>query len=188
MRNIIREMEASGWTNSETQSRFTYYHLNYAMGLAKAGNLHSFKMNGILQADQGFDIVTFPDSSFEELVEETYNLYSSNHDPTVLKDVHPFVIFAMYYFANANEDPVTMWHLYTPEENPQTLEAYVVDWQQEDFHLNELDGLLFESKESLVGSIVLEKGDIGYYAVEMIVNETANWGISSINLDMLEHE
>ncbi|WP_203249249.1 RNA polymerase sigma factor [Sporosarcina beigongshangi] len=188
MRNIIREMEASGWANSEMQSRFTYYHLNYAMGLAKAGNLHSFVMTGILQTDQGFDIVTFPDLSFEELVEETYNLYSSNHDPAVLKDAHPFVIFAMYYFANAIGDPVTMWHLYKPEDNPQSLEDYLVDWQQEDFQLNELDGLLFEERESSVGSIVLQKGNHGYYAVDMIADEPASWKISSINLDMLEHE
>lgn len=188
MRTIIREMEASEWTESDMQSRFTYYHLNYAMGLAKAGKLHSFEMNGILQSDRGFDIVSFPDPSFETVVEETYNLYSSNHDATVLKDVHPFVTFAMYYFANDNDDPVTMWHLYTPEDNPQTLEAYVVNWRQEDFRLNEVDGLFFDARESLGGSIILQKGNIGHYAAEMLVDETANWKISFINSDMLKFE
>ncbi|MFC5591891.1 RNA polymerase sigma factor [Sporosarcina soli] len=185
MRNIIREMEASGWTQSDTQSRFTAYHLNYVMGLAMVGKLHTFEMKGILQPDQGFDIITFPDPSFDQLVEDTYRLFTANYDLAVLKDVHPFVIFGMYHLANDREDPVTMWHLYTPTDNPQPLEVYLADWEQENFQLDEVDGLLWDSSD---GSIAWLREEIGHFYVDLEEDKNAGWKITSIYRDWEEIE
>lgn len=185
MRNIIREMEASGWTHSETQSRFTAYHLSYAMGLAKAGKLHTFEMKGILQPDKGFDIVAFPDPSFDQLVEDTYRLYTANNDSTLLQDVHPFVIFGMYYLANDQKDPVTMWHLYTPRDNPQPLETYLADWEQENFHLDEVDGLLWDSSD---GSIAWIRGNMAHFYIDLEADDKIGWKITSIYRDWEEIE
>lgn len=188
MKRIVREMEASGWTNSETQSHFTAYHLNYAFGLAKEEKLSTFEMKGILQPDQGFDIVTFPNAIFDKYVEETYKRYSANYNSSVLLDVHPFIIFAMYYWANEQEDPVTMWHLYMPEDDPEPLETYLSEWEQEDFKLNELDGLLFDGDEYSVGSIGLIKGDTTSFYVQLGKDENSGWKISSIYKEWIEIE
>ena len=180
MRKINREMEASGWITSETQSRLNAFLFQYAMELAKTGKLQTFETKGILQPDQGFDIVTFPDPSFDKLVEDTYKLYTANYDPAVIKDVHPFVIFGMYYLANHYEDPVTMWHLYIPEDNPQPLETYLADWEQENFHLDEVDGLLWDSSD---GSIAWIRGNMAHFYIDLEADDKTGWKITSIYRD-----
>ena len=180
MQKVISEMEASGWTESETQSHLNLYHLGYAMGLAREGRLHTFEMSGILQSDRGLSSVTFPDSSFEDLVEKTYELYSISHDPAVLKDVHPLVVFAVYCFANDHEDPETMWHLYNPEDDLQTLGEYISGWRKVDVNLYEMKSLLFDGRESSAGSIGFERGSMTYFDAEMILDEAAGWKIKHI--------
>jgi DNA-directed RNA polymerase specialized sigma24 family protein len=188
MKKIIGEMEASGWTESETQSRLNLYHLDYAMGLAKEGRLHTFEMSGILQSDRGLSSVTFPDSSFEELVEKTYALYSISHDRAVLKDVHPLVVFAVYCLANDREDPETMWHLYNPEDDLQSLGVYISKWRKVDVKLYEMKSLLFDGRESTVGSIGIERGSMTYFDAEMILDAATGWKIKRIDLNSMAFE
>ncbi len=183
MKKVVKEMETSGWTESETQSRLTMYHLDNALELAKEGKLHAFDMNDLLQTDRGFDSITFPDANFENLVEETYKRYSVNHNPAVLKDVHPLVIFAVYCFANDNEDAETMWHLYKPEGNSQTLEAYLSGWRKEEVKLYEMDSLQFDRSGSSNGNIGLSRGNFTSFTVQMRLNEEAIWEIEFIYLD-----
>lgn len=188
MQKVINEMEASGWTESETQSHLNLYHLGYAVELARKGRLHTFEMSGILQSDRGLSSVTFPDSSFEDLVEKTYELYSTGHDSAVLKDVHPLVVFAVYCFANDHEDPETMWHLYNPEDDLHILEEYISGWRKVDVNLYEMKSLLFDGRESSTGSIGFERGSMNFFDAEMVLDETAGWKIKHIDLNFMKSE
>jgi len=188
MQKVINEMEASGWTESVTQSHLNLFHLGYAVGLAREGRLHTFEMSGILQSDRGLSSVTFPDSSFEDLVQKTYELYSTGHDSAVLKDAHPLVVFAVYCFANDHEDPETMWHLYNPEDDLHTLEEYISGWRKVDVNLYEMKSLLFDGRESSTGSIGFERGSMNYFDAEMVLDETAGWKIKHIDLNFMKYE
>ena len=180
MRKIIAEMETSGWTKSESQRRLHEYQIQQALEMAKEGNLESFVIHGITQVN-GLHFVAFPDVYFENIVEETYNHFSSNHD-LVLKEVDPLVIAAIYFYANDQEDPETMWRLFSREHNAVTLEEYENDWKKIDFNLYAIDSLHFEDGGSSKGTIGFRKGNETTYNLHMSLNGDV-WEIENLYLD-----
>ncbi len=48
-----------------------------------------------MQTETGMEIVTLPDPEFENIVQETFYSFSSNHDLFVLKEVRPLVIIGV---------------------------------------------------------------------------------------------
>ncbi|QNK89213.1 hypothetical protein H7992_05770 [Sporosarcina sp. resist] len=69
-----------------------------------------------MQTETDMEIVTLPNPGFENIVQEVYYSFSSNHDLSVLKGVSPLVIIGVYFYVNEQKDPETMWHLYSTKK------------------------------------------------------------------------
>jgi len=180
MQTIISEMEATGWTGSKSLNRLMVYDVQQALELAKEGKLDTFGISGIIQTETGMENTTFPNPEFENKVQETYYSFSSHHDQSVLKEVSPLVIIGVYYYANDQEDPETMWHLYSKTKNEVQLEEFVNEWSHLDVDIYSLDSLQFEDRGEMTGSIGFQRGNTISFGTQMVLNEDFVWEIEYI--------
>ena len=135
-----------------------------------------------MQTVTGMEIATFPNPDFENKVQETYYSFSSNHDLSVLKEVSPLVIIGVYFYANDQKDPETMWHLYSKTKNVVKLEEFVNGWSQLDVDIYSLDSLRFDGSEETSGSIGFQRGNTLSVTTQMALNEDFVWEIEHIIL------
>ncbi|KXH79214.1 hypothetical protein [Sporosarcina sp. HYO08] len=127
MGSIVKEMEVSGWTTSESYDRLEPFHL--AMLMDQAKNDEAFSLSFAAEDDGGPEQVALNDLDYQDLVRETYEQFHAQHDFSVLQDVHPLVVIGMYYYANDLEDAETMWHLLINNDDKPPLEVYTEKWQ-----------------------------------------------------------
>jgi len=180
MQTIISEMEATDWTKSKSLNRLMVFDVKQALELAKAGKLETFGISGIIQTEMGMEIVTLPNPSFENVVQETYYSFSLYHDLSKLKGVSPLVIIGVYFYANDQEDPETMWHLYSKKKNVVQLEEFVDEWSHLDIDIYSLDSLQFEDRGEMAGSIGFLRGNSISFGTQMALNEDYVWEIEHI--------
>lgn len=180
---IIREMESTNWTASDTQKRLTGHHISHALTLAKEGRLQDFELAGIIRTGQDLDIVSLPDAQFEREVQATYERFSSEYDWTILREVHPLVIFSMYVLANDREDPEMMWHLYQPSHESQTWEEYINGWEKEKFNFTHVNHLKFQKYELHSGSIEMEGDNYISFGASMERDQENIWRINYFHFD-----
>ena len=180
MQMIISEMEATDWTGSQSLNRLGIYDIHRALELAKVGKLETFGISGIMQTVTGMEIATFPNPDFENKVQETYYSFSSNHDLSVLKEVSPLVIIGVYFYANDQKDPETMWHLYSKTKNVVKLEEFVNGWSQLDVDIYSFDSLRFDGSDETSGSIGFQRGNTLSVTTQMALNEDLVWEIEHI--------
>lgn len=185
MQMIISEMDATDWTESKSLNRLGIYDVHQALELAKAGKLESFSISGIMQTETGMEIVTLPNPSFENVVQETYYSFSLYHDLSKLKGVSPLVIIGVYFYANEQKDPETMWHLYSKTKNVVKLEEFVDEWSQFDIDLYSFDSLQFDGSEETAGSIGFQRGNTLSVSTQMALNEDFVWEIEQIILSLM---
>ena len=154
------------------------------MELAKVGKLETFSISGIIQTETGMEIATFPNPDFENKVQETYYSFSSYHDQSVLKEVSPLVIIGVYFYANDQKDPETMWHLYSKTKNVVKLEEYVNGWSHLDIDVDiySFDSLQFDDRGEMTGSIGFQRGNSISFSTQMVLNEDFVWEIEYIIL------
>lgn len=183
MQIIISEMEATDWTGSKSLNRLGVNDVHQALELAKEGKLETFGIGGIIQTETGMEIATFPNPDFENKVQETYYSFSSYHDQSVLKDVSPLIIIGVYFYANDQKDPETMWHLYSKTNNVVQLEEFVNEWSHLDIDIYSLDSLQFEDRGEMAGSIGFQRGNFHSFSTQMALNEDFVWEIEHIILN-----
>lgn len=188
MQVIISEMEVTDWTESESLNRLEIYDVHQALELAKAGKLETFSVSGVMQTETGMEIVTLPNPYFENKVQEIYYSFSSNHDLSELKEVSPLVIIGVYFYANDQEDPETMWHLYSKTKNVVKLEEFVDEWSHLDIDIYSLDSLQFEGSEETAGSIGFQRGNSSSVSTQMALNEDLVWEIEHIIINPMFFE
>ncbi|MFC5591892.1 RNA polymerase sigma factor [Sporosarcina soli] len=183
LQKIIREMEANGWTESESRRRVTMYHISHAILLAREGQLKKFELTGIISIGQDTDIVSLPDEQFEQLVEDTYERFSAEHDREILSDVHPIVIFLMFIMANNHEDIETMEQLFGTLYGSLTFEEYINGWKQVHIDLSQFDHVQFSKSEDDSGSIWLETDRSTSAGAMMIKNQDHIWLVQHFYYD-----
>ena len=138
-----------------------------------------------MQTETGMEIVTLPNPSFENVVQETYYSFSLYHDLSKLKGVSPLVIIGVYFYANEQKDPETMWHLYSKTKNVVKLEEFVDEWSQFDIDLYSFDSLQFDGSEETAGSIGFQRGNTLSVSTQMALNEDFVWEIEQIILSLM---
>ena len=187
LKEIIRDMEADDWTAFESRKRLTVHHISYAMTLARDGQLQNFQLTGIIPSTDYLDIVSLPDDQFKRQVEETYELFSAEHDRAVLQDVHPLVVFCMFIVANDREDPEMMWHLRKPDES-QTFEDYVNGWEKVNIDLSQINHLMFHKSGTRGGSVGIESDNFVSMDTEMTMDQENIWRINYFHYEPLIFE
>ena len=98
------------------------------------------------------------------------------------------VIIGVYLYANEQEDPETMWQLYSTKNNTATLEEYTAEWSLVEIAIDSYDGLHFNSDGETTGSIGFQQGNTTAYLVQMVLDDDTVWRISHADLDLLLHE
>lgn len=126
MRELVDQMEASGWMKSKIHHNLDEETLYNAFDHAKQGDLSSFIFNE--NKEHGEIVIATNDPEFVDDVEERYINFSERHRLDHLEDASPLVVMGIYYLANEREDPVTMWHLFNKEFIDISLEEYVKNW------------------------------------------------------------
>ena len=185
MKMINNEMKAGDWTGSESRNRFQPFQLKRALKLTKSGELDTSKKDGINKPETDIEMVSFPNHYFEKTVRDTYYSFSSKLDQSVLQGVSPLVILGVYFFANDQEDPETMWHLYSETQISATLEEFTEEWRPLDMDIFSLDSLNFNGIEEVAGSIGFYRGNEYVNGAQMVLNNDLVWEIDHIDLDML---
>jgi len=185
---IISEMEVTDWSQSKSLNRLGINDVHQALVLAKDGKLETFGISGIMQTETGMEIVRLPNPNFENIVQETYYSFSSKHDLTVLNEVSPLVIIGVYFYANDQNDPETMWHLYSKTKNVVKLEEFVNEWSRLDIDIYSLDSLQFNGSGETAGSIGFQRGNSSSVSTQMALNEDFVWEIEHIILDTMFFE
>lgn len=187
LKEIIRDMEADDWTAFESRKRLTVHHISYAMSLARDGQLQNFQLTGIIPSTDYLDIVSLPDDQFKRQVEETYELFSAEHDRAVLQGVHPLVVFCMFIVANDREDPEMMWHLRKPDES-QTFEDYVNGWEKVNIDLSQINHLMFHKSGTRGGSVGIESDNFVSMDTELTMDQENIWRINYFHYEPLIFE
>ena len=122
-------MEVSDWKESVTYNELEVNHFYEAVNLAKAGNLSSLTIIGTIGHDRA--TVTLNDTWYTTKIKVLYEEFSLAHDPSILQGVAPLDIIGVYYYANNEGDPTTMWHLLNVEKLSITLDDFVEYWENE---------------------------------------------------------
>ena len=92
------------------------------------------------------------------------------------------VIIGVYFYANDQEDPETMWHLYSKTKNEVQLEEFVNEWSHLDIDIDiySLDSLQFEDRGEMTGSIGFQRGNTISFSTQMTLNGDFVWEIEYI--------
>lgn len=125
---IVEEMEASGWTKSESYDALAYTDIVQALYLEKEQKLAEKMPNGDVKVDHRMvDLANF---DFSE-TEKRYKAFSKNHDAALLENVEPLDILFLYYYANKLEDKETMWHLTAENGLKPGKEQFLSQWRKQ---------------------------------------------------------
>lgn len=125
---IVEEMEASGWTKSESYDALAYTDIVQALYLEKAQQLAEKMPNGDVKVEHRMvDLANFDFAETEKL----YEAFSQNHDVTVLENVDPLDILFLYYYANNQEDKETMWHLTADNGWKPEKDQFLSEWRKQ---------------------------------------------------------
>lgn len=186
MRAIRYEREAEDWNEPKNRNPLQAYQLQRVLELVKEGEFNTSSVGGIRQSAAGIESVAFPNPYFEIVVEDTYNSFiASGHHQSVLQGVNPLVIMGVYFYANDNGDPETMWHLSSVESKTATSSEYVNGWSKSAIDINSFDSLQIDGSELIAGSIGFQRGNKITYSAQMILNDESVWGIGHIDIDTL---
>lgn len=124
---ILKEMEASDWTDSKAYDDLEFHDLQEAVALEKSAKLADKLPNGNLMfEDEVVDLTDFDYSRIQDL----YKSFSVRHDLQLLAGVSPLDVMFMYHYANKLEDPETQWHLLAESSLKPTLTVYKQQWQK----------------------------------------------------------
>ena len=177
MQKIIAEMEENEWEVSEMYVFLDWTDIEQALSLAKKDDLASYHLVEKVYDENNYQwIQPSPKQAFEKLVALTYERYIEDYDVKVLEASNPITIFGMFYYANEKKDPKTMWYLQSRIFAPESLEAYVSNWQPEVLSLKDMDFLHFDPYEQL---ITYSNGDEYHDNIKMIY-EVDRWVVASL--------
>lgn len=124
---ILKEMEASDWTNSKAYDDLEFHDLQDAVAMEKSGELADKLPNGnLLFEDDMVDLTDFDYSRIKDL----YKAFSASHNLQLLAGVPPLDVLFMYHYANKLEDPETQWHLMADSPLKPALQVYKQQWQK----------------------------------------------------------
>ncbi|ANU16764.1 hypothetical protein BBI11_06805 [Planococcus maritimus] len=123
---VINEMEDSGWQHSAFLDNLEYGDSLEILKLAQQGELGETLPNGDFQVES--EMVDLADFDYNR-VKELYTRFKKSHDTNLLAGVHPLDIYFLYFYANHEKDPETMYHLLADSELKPSLEEYMVDWE-----------------------------------------------------------
>ena len=184
MNKIVNEMRASDWKESESYNRLNETHIFSALDYAQRSSLNSFTIDEYI----GFGTVTreVQDSDYQLDVKKLYDNFSYDHNLVVLQDANPLLIIGLYYYANEQEDPETMWHLFNHEYIPISLEDYLKDWTKKDSVLDQVEWIYVEMGDGSINRaqhvpVGYELDGNHYFAWLLFDNETNIWTIQQID-------
>ncbi|EMF46640.1 hypothetical protein B481_1785 [Planococcus halocryophilus Or1] len=124
---ILEEMEASGWTASNSYEDLEFHHLSEAVDMEKSGELSNKLPNGNLAIED--ELVDMKDFNYSR-IKDLYNSFKTSYDLQLLAGVPPLDVLFMYHYANHIEDPKTQWYLLADSPFKPTLKTYLQEWQQ----------------------------------------------------------
>ena len=123
---VIEEMEDSGWQHSASLDNLEYGDSLEILKLAQQGELSKTLPNGDFQVKS--EMVDLADFDYSR-VKELYARFKKSHDTDLLAGIQPLDIYFLYFYANHEEDPETMYHLLADSELKPSLEEYMADWE-----------------------------------------------------------
>lgn len=123
---IIDEMESSGWRQSASLENLEYGDSLDMLRLERQGKLSSTLPNGDFPLEP--ELVDLADFNYDR-VKELYGRFKQSHDIKLLAGVQPLDIYFLYFYANHEKDPETMYHLLVDSELKPSLEQYMAVWE-----------------------------------------------------------
>ncbi|ALS74470.1 hypothetical protein AUC31_04090 [Planococcus rifietoensis] len=124
---VIDEMEDSGWQQSDSLDRLEYGDSLKMLKLEQQGQLSSTLPNGDFPLES--ELVDLADFDYDR-VKELYARFKQSYDMDLLAGVQPLDIYFLYFYANQEKDPATMYHLLADSKLKPSLEKYKADWEQ----------------------------------------------------------
>ncbi|MEZ0480120.1 hypothetical protein [Planococcus sp. SSTMD024] len=124
---VIDEMEDSGWQQSDSLDNLEYGDSLAILKLAQQGALSETLPNGDFQVES--ELVDLADFDYDR-VKQLYAHFKQSYDMKLLAGVQPLDIYFLYFYANHEKDPETMYHLLADSELKPSLEQYMADWEQ----------------------------------------------------------
>ncbi|MBB4827012.1 hypothetical protein HNO89_004303 [Sporosarcina luteola] len=195
MKPIVEEMEASGWTASETWNRIGYDALKDALVVQRAGQLDMY-MYGEQPVFQD-EAIQLPDPEFDQNIGVLYDSFKKQYDLAVLKGRSPIDIVALYNLANEKNDPEMMYHLhhenvwkYSESGYETSLDQYKASWQKALSLLPLNDEMsfsgdsVFRNDPLLYGTVNLSHQGEVRYALS-VIHENGVWYIGDVSLPPL---
>lgn len=123
---VIDEMEDSGWQHSAFLDNLEYGDSLRMLELAKQGELSETLPNGDFQVESELvDLAEFDYSRVKEL----YARFKQSHDTDLLIGVQPIEIYFLYFYANHEKDPETMYHLLADSALKPSLGEYIREFE-----------------------------------------------------------
>lgn len=177
---ILEEMEASGWTSSDSYESLDSDDIMEALKLERAGKLAEKLPNGDVQVEP--KVIQSEQYDYSE-AKKLYKTFSVQHDLAILENVPPLDVYLLFQYANIQGDAETMWHLLSGETKP-SLEEYKRIWrQQDDFRKHTRLVAVREEQINRVGSnlhLYLEAApknhdDYMFYTPSLIMDDKAIW-------------
>lgn len=123
---VIGEMESSGWQHSDSLDNLEYADSLKILEQERQGELGATLPNGDFPLES--ELVDLADFDYSR-VKELYGRFGKSHDPDLLADVQPLDIYLLYFYANHEKDPETMYHLLAESELKPSLKQYMDEWE-----------------------------------------------------------
>lgn len=123
---VIDEMEDSGWQQSDSLDRLEYGDSLEMLKLEQQGELSSTLPNGDFPLES--ELVDLADFDYDR-VKELYARFKQSYDMDLLAGVQPLDVYFLYFYANQEKDPETMYHLLADSKLKPSLEQYRADWE-----------------------------------------------------------
>lgn len=124
---VIDEMEESGWRQSNSLDNLEYGDSLQMLKLEQQGELSSTLPNGDFPLEP--ELVNLVDFDYDR-VKELYSRFKRSYDTESLEGVQPLDVYFLYFYANHEKDPETMYHLLADSGLKPSLEQYMLDWEQ----------------------------------------------------------
>lgn len=182
---ILKEMEASNWTESQAYRELKFHSLEDAVAMEQSGELADRLPNGNLSLEN--EVVDLTNFDYRR-IEDLYKAFAATHDLQLLAGVSPLDVFFMYHYANKLEDPETQWYLLADSPLKPTLQVYKKQWQKipeltEKAKWVELSDQIFKQrvKEKVYIYPQLEMFNMeeldGRYDLLLVIDQKASWRI-----------
>lgn len=123
---VIDEMEDSGWQHSASLDNMEYGDSLRMLELEKQGELSKTLPNGDFQVES--ELVDLADFDYSR-VKELYARFKKSHDTDLLIGVQPIEIYFLYFYANHEKDPETMYHLLADSALKPSLGEYIREFE-----------------------------------------------------------